>query len=213
MIAFLDDDCLVNPTWLAALFAAHAESQPVDAVGGRVDLHDPTDQPTSIRPFEDALAIVDLPTAFSRLIGCNFSVRAEALRRIGGFDERMGAGTPAGSAEDLDLFHRLLRAGCRVRYDPAVRLAHAHGRSRPEQILPLNRNYVLGRGAFYAKHVLRGDLAVLRLAASEAGRLLRRGLLAARRRPPSEGSGQAGLSPLRQLGLLLQGAWLRVTGR
>ena len=213
VIVFLDDDCLVDPTWLAALLAAYRGNQAVDAVGGRVDLHDTNDLPTSIRPFDEALAITDLPTAFTRLIGCNFSARADALQRVGGFDQRLGAGTPAGSAEDLDLFHRLLRAGCRMRYDPAVRLAHAHGRSRPEQILSLNRNYLLGRGAFYAKHALRGDLAVLRLAAWEAGRLLRRALLVAGQRRRNDRSSQSELSALCRLGLLSQGVWLRLTGR
>jgi len=208
IIAFLDDDCLVPPDWLALLAGVFHTGTDIDAIGGRVDLHDPSDWPTSIRPFPDGVQVVDLPTAFVRMIGCGFAARAAALRRVGPLDERLSAGTPAGSAEDLDLFFRLLKRGCRLRYEPAVRLEHAHGRARAEQLLPLYRNYLIGRGAFYAKHLLRGEPAILRMAGREALDLARGGLvaLAAAPSPPA-------LSAWRQLGLLLLGGWLRLSGR
>jgi GT2 family glycosyltransferase len=46
------------------------------------------------------------------------------LLRVGGFDERLGAGSPGGSGEDMDLLYRLLRAGARIRYEPQAVIYH-----------------------------------------------------------------------------------------
>jgi len=162
LLAFVDDDCLVGPDWLSAVVAAYQSVPRPDLVGGRVDLADDADARVSIRTFDDPLDIRDFGVLCERLIGCNFSVRAEALRRIGRFDERLGAGTPGGSAEDFDVFYRLLKAGFRLRYEPSVRLSHAHGRRDPREIAALGRQYARGRGALYAKHALMGDRALLR---------------------------------------------------
>ena len=161
VLVFLDDDCIVESDWLAAVAAAHLSDARPDLVGGRVDLWDREDARISVRTFDDPLEIRDFPTMCARLIGCNFSVRAAALRGVGGFDEWLGAGTASGSAEDFDVFYRLLKAGRRLRYEPAVRLYHAHGRRDPAEVRALVRRYVRGRGAMYAKHAMRGDTAML----------------------------------------------------
>jgi glycosyltransferase involved in cell wall biosynthesis len=44
----------------------------------------------------------------------------------GGFEELLGAGTPAGSWEDLYLFYRMLDSGYRVLHEPAAYAWHAH---------------------------------------------------------------------------------------
>lgn len=162
VLAFVDDDCLVEPGWLGAVVAAHDASPAPDLVGGRVDLDDVADAAVSIRPYDDAMDITDYGSLCARLIGCNFSVSAASLRAIGEFDERLGAGTAAHSAEDFDLFYRLLRAGKRLRYDPAIRLRHAHGRRDPVEVAALRRGYVRGAGALYAKHLFSSDPDFLR---------------------------------------------------
>lgn len=161
VLAFVDDDCLVDARWLEAILAVHTADSPPDLVGGRVDLWDEADARMSIRPFDDALEIRDFRGICARLIGCNFSVRAQALRSIGLFDERLGAGTASGSAEDFDVFYRLLKAGYRLRFEPGVRAYHAHGRREPREIEALTRRYVRGRGAMYAKHAMKGDATML----------------------------------------------------
>lgn len=139
LLVFVDDDCFVEPDWVSAVMAAHETVPRPDVVGGRVGLWDDADAKISTRSFDDPLDIHDFDALCERLIGCNFSVRAEALRKIGRFDECLGAGTPAGSAEDFDVFYRLLKAGFRVRYEPSIRVSHAHGRSDSHQIAALRR--------------------------------------------------------------------------
>ena len=175
IIAFTDDDCLAADDWLRTMAARYAAMPDVDAIGGWVGLDDPDDLPTSIRTSEEAMDIRSTTDAHDRLIGCNFSLRRTALARIGAFDPRLGAGSPARAGEDLDFFHRLLRSRLRIRYEPAVRVRHAHGRRDAAELAELRYGYALGRGAFYAKHMLNGDAKILLRAAREAIDLARRG--------------------------------------
>ena len=164
--------------------------------------------PVSIRDFSDAMEITDLQGIMSRLIGCNFMANAATLRDLGGFDERLGAGSRAMSAEDFDLFYRMLRARLRLAYEPAIELFHAHGRRTKEQLIGLTRAYMLGRGAWYAKQAMRGDRTAVRGAYWEL-----RGLASDMRRqyrqPPSAGNGA--LSPAKGMAALARGAFLRLS--
>jgi O-antigen biosynthesis protein len=58
----------------------------------------------------------------------NAAFRTSVFRdsRVGLFETRLGAGSPAGAWEDLYCFYRVLRAGYRIRYIPDAQLAHAH---------------------------------------------------------------------------------------
>jgi GT2 family glycosyltransferase len=82
--------------------------------------------------------------------------RREALERIGGFDERLGAGTPFPS-EDLDAAAAALWAGYSGVYDPRPVVYHDHGRRTADAATALMASYDAGRGAYYAKNVLRSQ--------------------------------------------------------
>lgn len=159
VIAFTDDDCRVESTWLREIDAEFSDPT-LDVLGGRVDLASPNDAKVSVRPFEDPARIESLDAVSRHLIGCNVAARRPVFETAGVFDERLGAGTVAASAEDLDFFYRCLRRGCRLAFSPSVRVRHAHGRRDVRDLAMLNRGYVRGRGAFYAKHMVRGDRVV-----------------------------------------------------
>lgn len=82
---------------------------------------------------------------------------AEALRDIGAFDESLGAGTEAGSSEDLDMLLRALNANKLVRYEPHVLIGHAYKPSKTDR-------YYLGNVACLVKNA-RQDGRVLALLA------------------------------------------------
>jgi glycosyltransferase involved in cell wall biosynthesis len=65
-------------------------------------------------------------------MGANMSFRTAVLRRLGGFDEAMGTGTPAMGGEDLLFLVRMLLAGGRLTFDPAVVMYHTHVREYDE---------------------------------------------------------------------------------
>ena len=62
-------------------------------------------------------------------VGANMAYRKEALVELGGFDTALDAGTPAGGAGDLDMFHRVLTSGRTICYAPlAVNLIKSWAR-------------------------------------------------------------------------------------
>jgi GT2 family glycosyltransferase len=63
-------------------------------------------------------------------VGACLAVRQRAWAAVGGFDERLGAGTRAASAEDDAFLQAVVEGGWSVFYDPAVVVRHQHRASR-----------------------------------------------------------------------------------
>jgi hypothetical protein len=59
-------------------------------------------------------------------VGANMAFRLPALRALGGFDEALGAGTPAQGGEDTLAFTRLLARGATTVYRPSMLVRHVH---------------------------------------------------------------------------------------
>ncbi len=140
IIAFLDDDMEAPEEWLEELVRPILEDR-CDAVTGPTN---PLQLETeSERLFEaygghghgrkkkeyDALWLnrqkLRLPLWQIGGFG-NAAVRGDVFARAGVFEEALGAGTPAGSWEDLELIYRILRAGCRILHNPEAAAGHAH---------------------------------------------------------------------------------------
>ena len=56
--------------------------------------------------------------------GANFAMTRAALRELGDFDEALGAGSPSGGGEDLEMFMRTILAGHRIVYEPSAIISH-----------------------------------------------------------------------------------------
>jgi GT2 family glycosyltransferase len=156
IVAFTDDDCYLAPDYIDALvetFAAHPE---IGCLGGRILLFDPDDIAFTIdlrdRP-EDTPPYRFLSAGSFH--GANLAIRKSVLQRIGGLDPNLGAGTPF-PCEDIDAVAASLWAGYPARFDPAVVVMHHH-RRKTADIPRLVRDYDRGRGAYYAKYILRPD--------------------------------------------------------
>lgn len=171
ILAFTDDDCIVSPTWLVAIAAEFERRPDLSVLSGRVDPGDAGDYPVATRMFEHAAQVTTLGEVLALAIGCNMALRRDALEQIGLFDPTFGAGTRVGSAEDIDLFYRALKAGAGIAYTPTVAVRHAHGRNTPASLASANSSYVRGRGAFYWKFIR--DRAVMRMAYWEVRSLLK----------------------------------------
>jgi len=83
------------------------------------------------------------------------------LQKVGGFDERLGAGSDFPAAEDNDLGFRLLETGSRIFYVPEAVVHHRAWRGKSEY-LRMRWNYGLGKGGFYTKHLSLTDRYMLR---------------------------------------------------
>ena len=174
-----DDDCTVPADWLSTVartFQLHPDigllfgqvlSPPRPAIG---------DQMEGIIPTMS----IERPRILSREhdfhvhgMGANFGWRRSLFDLVGGFDEVLGAGGPLPASEDLDFTYRALRSGHRVLLTPDVLVYH-HG-LRSHEVWPVTmRNYGIGQGGFYWKHVRLGDAHAARLLLAHVARFAAR---------------------------------------
>jgi GT2 family glycosyltransferase len=186
-VAFVDDDCVVQSGWARALQAA------LDRHPGAAFLTgDVADRGSE---GKDGLLVSAFPVEsetvrsgpgvwpFDIGLGVFMVVRRDWIDRLGGWDERLGAGVvdlPA--SEDMDFNHRLLRAGGVAVAVPEVRVVHEQWRDRDE--LPgLFEGYATGWAGFTAKLLRTGDArSAVRLWGQALFALSKMYLSAARRR-------------------------------
>jgi GT2 family glycosyltransferase len=123
-IAFTDDDCEPEPSWLSALARAFRAGE-TGALGGRTQNGLP-DNPfsTASQTLIDYLYLSwNQPGSAAPLFTSNnLALPAELFRTLGGFD----ASFPLAAAEDRDFCDRLARAGHRLTYVPAAEVVHRH---------------------------------------------------------------------------------------
>ncbi len=140
LVGFPDDDCLY-PTGLLDQVATAFAADP-----GLALLTGPAASPAgglgSGRWRTEAGAI-DAANVWTSVIEFNLFLRREVALAMGGFDERLGPGTPYGSAEGNDLVLRSIRAGHVARYEPAQQVVHPDKRLTP---VAVERAALYGQG-------------------------------------------------------------------
>ena len=170
VIAFTDDDVIVDPSWVSGLLAGFDRRPDVAGVTSLVctaALHTPAEHYFDARvswasrcepqvydqtpPDNDALYPY-APGLFGT--GAGMAFRTEVMRELGGFDEALGAGTRTGGGEDLDAFVRILLTGHALAYEPGSVVWHHH-RSDLDALRRQMYFYGSGLTAFVAKHLLQ----------------------------------------------------------
>lgn len=149
IIAFTDDDVVVDRNWLRAMGVRFAEEATLEAIGGLV-LPSELDSPAqlwfeeyyggfvrgfrahsmSLREPDDGALFPYSPRSYGA--GLNMAFRREALARVGGFDPVLGIGTLARGGEDVGVFIAIVLAGGVVGFEPAALVRHHHRRSERE---------------------------------------------------------------------------------
>jgi glycosyltransferase involved in cell wall biosynthesis len=162
IVAFLDDDILPARNWFAVVCQEFSADPDLGAISGRVETLHALDLSLAVRRQTQRIEFQSVDDAFNLFIGCNFAALRALIDRVGPFDLDIGPGSRLRSAEDADFFYRAWKAGAKLVYVPTLFVHHDHGQRTPEAARKVLREYLLGRGAFYAKHVLRGDKQVAR---------------------------------------------------
>jgi glycosyltransferase involved in cell wall biosynthesis len=180
IVAFVDDDAVVDRHWLAELAAGFGVADGVACVTGLVL---PAELDTWAQQlfqeyggfgagFEEKVYDLgshgpDDPLFPYRpgLLGSgnNVAFRRAALLELGAYDECLGNGTPARSGEDWELFLRLLRAGHTAVYRPAAIVHHADRRTYGELRTQIH-DYGVGMAAAITRTVAHDPAAALELA-------------------------------------------------
>jgi GT2 family glycosyltransferase len=163
LLVFTHDDVLVAPDWLASLIQTLLEHGPETVVTGRV-LASSEKGRKGFAPAlktEERAAFYQDGAGIGMLKPLNMALYRATFQQIGGFDPKLGPGTPFPGAEDSDLGFRLLKQGYRLRYVPEAVVYHRAWRPEHEY-LPLRWGYGIAQGAFYAKHLKRLDRWIVR---------------------------------------------------
>ncbi len=159
VIVLLNQDTEVDPGWLGAICAPLAEAATVGAVGCKIRYPDGSIQHAGValeRPrtlarhigwHEPDAGQFDQAHEAELLTAAALALRAEALRRVGLFDE----GFAPAYFEDLDLCVRLRRAGYSLIYEPRATLLHQESLSLRDE-LTRSAYYNRGRLRFVLKH-------------------------------------------------------------
>jgi glycosyltransferase involved in cell wall biosynthesis len=152
LLAFLDDDVVVDRGWLGGLHRAWRGCPGAGGFTGLVlpyrldteaQVHFETHggfgrgfEPTDFR--NERLGNVLHPVGAGILgAGCNMCFDRRLLLELGGFDEALDTGAPLPGGGDLDIFYRVLRAGRTMVYDPRYAVRHEHRETLPQ----LKRQY------------------------------------------------------------------------
>jgi GT2 family glycosyltransferase len=169
LVAFTDDDVVVDPRWLHGVVRGFGRSPSVACVTGLVPSArlENAEQRYFDRRVSWAVSCTprrfDLRTGADESplypyaagqfgTGANFAFRTAMLRELGGFDEALGAGSPAGGGEDLDVFVRTILAGYELAYEPAAIVWHEH-RVELGQLRRQLFHYGVGLAAFATKYL------------------------------------------------------------
>jgi GT2 family glycosyltransferase len=161
-VVYVDDDCRPAEDWSEQLAVAIGAHPTVATISGDVpDVDAPQDGeylPVTAFNVDRAEVLEGRRLPPWRIgMGVFMAVRRDVIVDLGGWDERLGAGSarfPA--AEDMDFNYRLLRSGQRGYVTPDIRAVHHQWRTEAE--LPaLYEGYMVGWCGFAVKHLRTGD--------------------------------------------------------
>jgi GT2 family glycosyltransferase len=173
-VATTHDDCLVADDWVESLAKILPEIGEA-VLTGRVD------------PGGDGLVLTTVTSNQRKvythplidgdvLFPPNMALAIDVFEDVGPYDEHSSLRL---AGEDSEWAHRALRTGFPIVYEPQVVVTHLAWQESSE-LVKTYRRYARGQGAFYAKHLLRGDFFVFRRALRDLARapyLLARGLV------------------------------------
>ncbi|MET8222655.1 glycosyltransferase [Streptomyces sp. NPDC005301] len=170
VVAFTDDDTLVDPGWLSALAETFARDTRIGCVTGLIvpaELETPAQNALELQGgfakgyVARSWSLIDPPadplfpfTAGRFGSGANMAFRTDVLRALGGFDPATGAGTPGRGGDDLLAFFEILTAGHTLTYQPSAIVWHCHRRTR-DAIAAQAFGYGAGLGAYLTGALLR----------------------------------------------------------
>jgi len=183
ILAVTDDDCFPDAGWVQALVEGFSRTTVPDAVTGPI-LPPPGDPPSdmcalSLRVSRDTRLFSARAIPWRVGSGANFAARVDLLRKLGGWDERLGVGTPGMAGEDVDIVDRLLAAGGSILYSGGAIMHHAW--QTRDRRRATRWSYGYGIGAMSGLRLGRHDAYGWRMLASYSKMHLRELLREARR--------------------------------
>ncbi len=168
ILAFLDDDVIVDPGWLQAI-DDFLKNNPFVVAQGVIRVPSPeADDPQTKRLLDRYHTISRLEygpekQSLSSLNGANLVILREIFDRVGFFDERLGPGA-AGTSEDVELARRIVRGGLKIGYihDAIVYHRVDPARLTDEYFKSLHRRQGFSRFVLEKRGIVRIAASLLR---------------------------------------------------
>lgn len=153
VVAFIDDDAVAEPDWLAALLAVWDAEPDAGCVGGRIHLKWEAPKPDWwTNRLDEVFGYFDYPQSRMQMhhprypYGGNISYRRDAALAVGGFNPALGRiGRKLVAGEEGELCYKLERAGRKIFYDRGPLVHHA---ARPDRASPL---FILRRAIMHGR--------------------------------------------------------------
>jgi GT2 family glycosyltransferase len=149
IIAFTDDDVIIDPRWLDGILRGFRAVPGAGCVTGLIATAEIENEAQlyfhlragwgtacerrifDLTEHRDDSALYPYSAGIFGA-GANFAIKRRVLKEVGGFDEALGAGTPSGGGEDLNMFVRVILGGHRLVYEPSAIVSHVHRASTAE---------------------------------------------------------------------------------
>jgi len=175
ILAYLDDDAVASPQWLASLLEVYEDNDKVAIAGGKVTLLWPpgisqppawlsNDLASGLGAYDlgDQVQYIKNPSLTPR--GLNYSLRKTFLDSVGGFDVNLGrVGKNLLSNEELHMTQLALKNSWHVVYVPNALAAHNVAPARLKPGWFLSRSWWQGISECYREQVSgRAGVAQLR---------------------------------------------------
>lgn len=167
IVAFVDDDVLVDKRWLTEIVKNFVADEQVACVTGLIL---PVEVETQSQAWIEQYG--GFGKGFKRRVfdmaknrpanalypytsgifgsGASMAFKVSVLRRIGGFDPTIGGGSPALGGEDLAVFFQVVTRGYRLVYEPAAIVRH-HDRRDYAGLRRQVYGYGVGLAAYLTK--------------------------------------------------------------
>lgn len=123
IIIFTDSDCEVPEDWVKKIISNFNED--IAAVGGSLKPVLISTKWEAFEQFRREKLYGNIKKTTEALPSCNLAIKKKVLERTGGFDESF----KYPSSEDYDLCYRIVAAGYKILYEPAVYVFHNHSQN------------------------------------------------------------------------------------
>lgn len=164
ILAYLDDDAEASEEWLTAIARIYDQEPNVAIAGGKVTLIWPPNHTiprwlsvgmsSNLGAYDLGDDVLDITEPGLTPRGLNYSIRADFLANIGGFDPNLGrVGKNLLSNEELYMTEKALALGYRVAYLPDAIAAHNVPPSRLAPSWFISRSWWQGISECYREQV------------------------------------------------------------
>jgi GT2 family glycosyltransferase len=171
IVAYTDDDVVVDSEWVKALAKVFAENPEVMAVTGLVVPYELETEAQVLfemyggfgrgferkwyypNPQSTKQAVSRYACAGQFGTGANMAYRRCLFDQIGLFDPALDVGTVTNGGGDLEMFFRLLQEGYPLVYEPSAMVRHRHRRDRAKLKSQIANNGI-GLYAYYVRSAL-----------------------------------------------------------